>query len=103
MYLTKTKRVVYSSCSIHPEENEHVVKTILKRHPEFKLATRESVLPTWNRRTEDFTNCFLIACFIRKLSKGQGAKRPLEEGSNLDAPTQSLAKKKKKNNKKKTQ
>lgn len=46
----KAKRVVYSTCSIHPEENEHVVKTILKNNPDFELATRDSILPTWERR-----------------------------------------------------
>lgn len=46
----KAKRIVYSTCSIHPDENEHVVKKILKNNPQFDLATRESVLPTWQRR-----------------------------------------------------
>lgn len=46
----KAKRVVYSTCSIHPQENEHVVRTILADNPEFELASRDSVLPTWSRR-----------------------------------------------------
>jgi hypothetical protein len=44
------KRIVYSTCSIHALENEHVVETILSRHPEFTLAPRATVLPTWKRR-----------------------------------------------------
>lgn len=46
----KAKRVVYSTCSIHPQENEHVVRTILADNPDFELASRDSVLPTWTRR-----------------------------------------------------
>ncbi|KAI8073591.1 hypothetical protein BDF21DRAFT_474993 [Thamnidium elegans] len=109
----KAKRVAYSTCSIHPKENEHVVKIILKRHSDFKLATRESVLPTSNRRgipeeihgNKDLAECvahtvpaedFFVACFIIKSPNEQGAKRPLEEDNNLDAPTQNFAKKKKK-------
>lgn len=46
----KAKRIVYSTCSIHAEENEHVVKAILKNNPQFELAKRDSVLPTWHRR-----------------------------------------------------
>ncbi|CAO3617162.1 unnamed protein product [Cunninghamella blakesleeana] len=81
------KRVVYSTCSIHAIENERVVQKILKDHPNFELATRETVLPTWHRRgfsnemnndkslsdcvvrtfpSEDLTNGFFVACFIRK-------------------------------------
>lgn len=106
---------MYSTCSIHPEENEHVVKTILKNHPEFELAPRDSILPTWNRRgipseiddrkdladrlvrtipAEDLTNGFFVSCFIRK--QQQGEKRPLEHNSTND-----IVKKKKKNNRKK--
>lgn len=50
LLVPKAKRVVYSTCSIHAQENEHVVKTILKNNPDFELATRDSVLPTWDRR-----------------------------------------------------
>ncbi|KAK9761551.1 hypothetical protein K7432_013468 [Basidiobolus ranarum] len=51
------KRVSYSTCSIHQEENEDVVKKLLSSNNEFRLATREEALPTWKRRgiaTEDF-------------------------------------------------
>ncbi|KAI7848118.1 S-adenosyl-L-methionine-dependent methyltransferase [Circinella umbellata] len=44
------KRVVYSTCSIHPQENEQVVKAVLKDNSDFTLAPRSSVLPTWKRR-----------------------------------------------------
>lgn len=48
-----TKKVIYSTCSIHPEENEQVVKRLLE-HPnvftKWRLAPRERVLPEWPRR-----------------------------------------------------
>ncbi|CEP12295.1 hypothetical protein [Parasitella parasitica] len=125
MKFPKAKRIVYSTCSIHPEENENVVQEILKNNPEFELANRDSVLPTWERRgmpseiggnkdfadrlvrtipAKDLTNGFFVSCFIRK-SAIDSNKRPLvEEEHNGDstATTKSLAhKKKKKNNKKK--
>lgn len=37
--------LVYSTCSIEPEENEHVVQTILKEFPSLKLTEQVSVLP----------------------------------------------------------
>lgn len=54
----KAKRVVYSTCSIHPQENEHVVRAILADNPDFELASRDSVLPTWARRgvPKEFTD-----------------------------------------------
>ncbi|KAI7891508.1 S-adenosyl-L-methionine-dependent methyltransferase [Mucor mucedo] len=116
------KRVVYSTCSIHPEENEHVVRTILKRNLDFELAPRDTVLPTWERRgipeeingdkdlanrlvrtvpAEDLTNGFFVACFIKKSPSEQGEKRPLEENANVESSSSNPSKKKKKNNKKK--
>ncbi|KAG1447419.1 hypothetical protein G6F56_009268 [Rhizopus delemar] len=117
LLVPKAKRVVYSTCSIHAQENEHVVKTILKNNPDFELATRDSVLPTWDRRgipeeiendkdladcvvrtipEEDLTNGFFVSCFVRK---GTQVKRNIEEveTTQQNAPQ----KKKKKNNKKK--
>ena len=41
------KRVVYSTCSVHQQENEDVVAQALARHPEFALV---DPLPSWTRR-----------------------------------------------------
>ncbi|KAJ2956854.1 hypothetical protein NQZ79_g7356 [Umbelopsis isabellina] len=46
----KAKKVVYSTCSIHPQENEHVVTTILSSTSEFVLGPRSETIPTWERR-----------------------------------------------------
>uniref|UniRef100_H2Z201 SAM-dependent MTase RsmB/NOP-type domain-containing protein n=1 Tax=Ciona savignyi TaxID=51511 RepID=H2Z201_CIOSA len=44
---TNAERVVYSTCSIHQEENEDVVKSALKQNPFFKLL---EVMPAWTNR-----------------------------------------------------
>ncbi|CDS11029.1 hypothetical protein LRAMOSA03293 [Lichtheimia ramosa] len=104
----KAKRVVYSTCSIHPQENEHVVRTILADNPEFELASRDSVLPTWSRRGvpkefndsnnntvladsvvrsdpyHDLTNGFFVACFVRKAVSDKPVKRKLEEQEHVE-------------------
>jgi putative methyltransferase len=46
----KAKKIVYSTCSIHPQENEHVVTTILSSTSEFVLGPRSETIPTWERR-----------------------------------------------------
>ena len=51
------KRIAYSTCSVHAIENERVVRQALET-PEalagrYRLAPREQVLPTWNRRGLD--------------------------------------------------
>ena len=48
------QRIVYSTCSIHATENEHVVKEALQadecRAGNFRLAPRSMTLPSWHRR-----------------------------------------------------
>ncbi|HLG41869.1 MAG TPA: RsmB/NOP family class I SAM-dependent RNA methyltransferase, partial [Planctomycetota bacterium] len=39
-------RVVYSTCSIEPEENEHVVQRALQERPEWRLEGTELMLPS---------------------------------------------------------
>lgn len=56
------RKVVYSTCSIHPHENERVVVDLLCdkeiRDQGWKLEVRENVIPTWERRgwKEEFSD-----------------------------------------------
>lgn len=47
-------RIVYSTCSVHALENEHVVQAVLDTEEakvgKFALAPQNEVLPTWQRR-----------------------------------------------------
>ncbi|TIC21469.1 S-adenosyl-L-methionine-dependent methyltransferase [Wallemia mellicola] len=81
------RRIVYSTCSIHDDENEMVVMNTLTQHPEFELASRETCLPGWPTRGHpepfnndvklansvirckpgtDLTNGFFVACFEKR-------------------------------------
>ncbi|KAL3894759.1 MAG: hypothetical protein SGCHY_005087 [Lobulomycetales sp.] len=78
MQFPGAKKIVYSTCSVHREENESVVEKALERNPEWGLGS--SVLPSWSRRgklgdgggmvsccpREDLTIGFFAALLIRK-------------------------------------
>lgn len=95
----RVKKVVYSTCSVHEEENERVVRAILDAHPHVRLAR---ALPQWPRRgrplfpgadnclrtlpVEDKTIGFFVACFeIASSSAGTTGKRKrLDEDDDND-------------------
>ncbi|KAF8150771.1 S-adenosyl-L-methionine-dependent methyltransferase [Crassisporium funariophilum] len=89
MRFPSVKRIVYSTCSIHATENEHVIRDVLKSEEAkagtFVLAPQNEVLPEWPRRGypeelespehalslvrclpgEDATNGFFVSCFVK--------------------------------------
>ncbi|KAK8854799.1 hypothetical protein IAR55_003538 [Kwoniella newhampshirensis] len=107
------KRIVYSTCSIHPEEDERVVMSALKspvaKERGWGLAPRNSVLSSWERRgrpeelggdedlangvirclPEDKTNGFFVSCFVRDGTglwpKTKSNPRSLKRPRNNDA------------------
>ncbi|KAI1797292.1 S-adenosyl-L-methionine-dependent methyltransferase [Ganoderma leucocontextum] len=93
MTFPSVHRIVYSTCSVHAIENEHVVRQALNSEEaingQFKLASKQDVLPTWHRRGipeemdnaadaeslvrcspgEDRTNGFFVSLFMRTRDK----------------------------------
>ncbi|CAG8456115.1 280_t:CDS:10 [Diversispora eburnea] len=83
------KKIVYSTCSIHAQENEHVVKHALEQTDNFILTDEKDIMPEWPKRgiaseigndeeaakrlirssPQEYTNGFFVACFIRKSSE----------------------------------
>ena len=66
-------RLIYSTCSVEPEENEQVVEDFLAAHSEFasvvprapkELATSEGYVRTWPHR--DGCDGFFISCLERR-------------------------------------
>lgn len=43
----KGGRLVYSTCTLEPEENERVVEDFLRDHPDFRLEPTDAVDPQW--------------------------------------------------------
>ncbi|KIK62541.1 hypothetical protein GYMLUDRAFT_42004 [Collybiopsis luxurians FD-317 M1] len=108
MKFPSVQRIVYSTCSIHTIEDEHVVRAALEsseaRTANFVLALPSEVLPEWKRRGlegemnepghaaslirclpgEDATNGFFVSCFVRgssSSSKGLERKGKRKRGS----------------------
>lgn len=77
------KKVVYSTCSVHEEENEMVVEEVYKQVSE--IFDIENIMPEWKHRgkikythgrqclrmsyEECLTNGFFVASFVRKCNK----------------------------------
>jgi len=97
MKFPAVEKIVYSTCSVHPEENERVVSAALRSTEAtaggFRLAPRSAVLPAWSRRGkpgilsdtdteavvrcspgEDLTNGFFVSCFIRPFDARPGMR-----------------------------
>jgi putative methyltransferase len=105
------QKVTYSTCSIHKEEDEEVVFSILdnpKFNKEWKLEKRENALPNWplrglkegfeNRNKEDLegmircerrlgTHGFFVAVFVRKNKK---TPAPVLKAEKVDKATESI-------------
>lgn len=85
----KVRRIVYSTCSLHEQENESVVSHVLQNTDEFELVP--NVFPQWKRRglesfehadkvirtvpEEDMTIGFFVALFRRKEVKSERKKK----------------------------
>ncbi|TPX58127.1 hypothetical protein PhCBS80983_g03355 [Powellomyces hirtus] len=119
----KVKKVVYSTCSKHREENEDVVHKVLEAQSDFVLA--ENAFPQWTRRglplfdgsskvirtepKEDNCIGFFVALFERKATTIDvtpdtpttplSGKRPLADIEEASAPASKKSKNKKKKRK----
>ncbi|KAI0635749.1 S-adenosyl-L-methionine-dependent methyltransferase [Trametes polyzona] len=128
MTFPSVQRIVYSTCSVHAIENEHVVREAIKCEEatkgRFRLGRRDEVLPTWHRRGipeemddpadaesvvrcspgEDATNGFFVSLFVRRSEEdvaggsGETKKRKAAEDSE-DGRRQPAAKRKRKKKK----
>jgi len=111
MQFPSVTRIVYSTCSVHATENEHVVREALKTEEalsgRFNLASPSDILPRWPRRGrkdemddpahaqsvircspgDDATNGFFVSLFVRATA---------QKRKQMDTPTKRRPKKKRK-------
>jgi len=59
--LKKGGTIVYSTCSMEPEENEGVVRSILKEYPDLRLRAQKSLLPFRDHVDGAFAAKFVLA------------------------------------------
>lgn len=60
-------RLVYSTCTFAPQEDEETVEAFLARHPEFE-AEPVNAPPGSRRAARECTGCGLISCWARDIS-----------------------------------
>lgn len=53
--LKPTGRLVYSTCSIEPEENTNLIKTLLTKHPNLTLTTEKIITPQTHQTDGAYT------------------------------------------------
>lgn len=58
-------RLVYSTCSLEPEENEQVVAAFLDEGRQWRLETQQTTLPTWGPRWSDWRDGGYFARLVR--------------------------------------
>lgn len=58
-------RLVYSTCSLEPQENEEIVAFFLDAHPQWRLHAEETILPAWGPRLSDWRDGGYFARLVR--------------------------------------